>query len=132
MVKPINRILVIDDETEFVNSINRHLKREGFTTDSACGLEEARRKIDDSVRMKIPYELVIKEVVRPNMGAIEILQWIKKNHPEMSVIIISGLDDMGMLRASMRQDLNGYAKKPLTPHKMISLINSLDQKRGKT
>jgi two-component system response regulator YesN len=131
MVKPINHILVVDDEAEFVNTINRHLKRDGFIMDSASGVEEARRKIDASLYMQIRYDLVITDIAMPNLGAIEILRWIRKKHPKISVIVVTGFGDNDMLRETMRQDLDAYAKKPLTPQKMIGLINSLGQKRGK-
>jgi len=42
MVKPINHILVVDDEAEFVNTINQHLKRECFIMDSASDVEATR------------------------------------------------------------------------------------------
>jgi len=48
MHRPIKRILVVDDEADFVHTINRHLKREGFIVDSAEDEIKARRKIDDS------------------------------------------------------------------------------------
>ncbi len=131
MVKPINHILVVDDEAEFVNTINRHLKREGFIMDSASDVEAACRKIDASLYLKIRYDLVITDIAMPNLGAIEILRWIRKNHPKISVIVVTGFGDNDMLRETMRQDLDAYAKKPLTPPKMIGLINSLGQKRGK-
>ncbi len=132
MVKPINHILVVDDEAEFVKTINRHLKREGFIVDSASDVEEARRKIDASLYMQIRYDLVITDIALPNLGAIEILRWIRKNHPKISVIVVTCFGDNDMLRETMRQDLDAYAKKPLTPQKMIGLINSLGQKRGKS
>jgi len=132
MANPINRILVIDDDAEFVYPIIRHLKRESFIMDSACDIEEARRKIDESVRIKMPYDLVITDVVVPNRSAMELLPWIKKNHPEISVIIVSGFGNNDMLRETMRENLDRYAKKPLTPQKMMGLINSLGQKRGES
>ena len=130
MVNPINRILVIDDEAEFVKAISRHLKREGFIIDSAYDVEVVRRKIDESVRMKIRYDLVIMDAAVPNLGVIEILRWVKKNHPKISVIIIMRFGENDMLKETIRQDLDGYAKKPLTPQKIISLINNISQKRG--
>jgi len=130
MVNPINRILVIDDQAEFIKAISRHLKREGFIIDSAYDTEVARRKIDGSVRMKIRYDLVIMDAAVPNLGVIEILRWVKKNHPKISVIIIMGFGENDMLKETIRQDLDGYAKKPLTPQKIISLINNISQKRG--
>lgn len=81
--------------------------------------------------MKIRYDLVITDIALPNLGAIKILRWIRKNHPKISVIVVTGFGDNDILRETMRQDLDAYAKKPLTPQKMITLINSLGQKRGK-
>lgn len=121
---------MIDDQAEFIKAISRHLKREGFIIDSAYDTEVARRKIDGSVRMKIRYDLVIMDAAVPNLGAIEILRWVKKNHPKISVIIIMGFGENDMLKETIRQDLDGYAKKPLTPQKIISLINNISPKRG--
>ncbi len=132
MFKPIKRILVVDFEAEFVHTIIRHLKREGFIVESAYDVEEAIRKIDDSARILTPYDLLITEVVRPNMDAIDLLSWIKKNHPEISVIIVSGFGDKYMMREKMREDMDGYVKLSLTPKKMKDLINMLGQKRGKS
>lgn len=125
MNRPIKRILVVDDEADFVHTINRHLKREGFIVDSVEDGNKARRKIDDSGQSENRYDLVITDVIMPNMGAFELLPWIKKNHPEISVIIVSGFGDNDSLKEIMREDLDRYVKKPLTPKKMIGVINSL-------
>ncbi len=58
---------------------------------SACDIEELHRKIDASARMKMPYDLLITDVVVLNRRAMELLPWIKKNHPEISVIIVFGV-----------------------------------------
>ncbi len=132
MFKPIKRILVVANEVEFVHTIIRHLKREDFIVESAYDVEEAIRKIDDSACILIPYDLLITEIVRPNMDAIDLLSWIKKNHPEISVIIVSGFGDKYMMREIIRVELDGYVNLPLTPQKMKDLINILCQKRGKS
>jgi len=41
------------------------------------------------------------------------------------VIIVSGFGDNDSLKEIMREDSDRYAKKPLTPQKMIGVINSL-------
>ncbi len=130
MHRPIKRVLVVDDEADFVHTVNRHLKREGFIVDSAEDGKKARRKIDDSGQSETPYDLVITDVIMPNMGAFELLPWIKKNHPEISVIIVSGFGNNDSLKEIMREDLDRYAKKPLTPKKMIGVINSLGRNHG--
>jgi len=125
MHRPIKRILVVYDKADFVHTINRHLKREGFIVDSAEDGKKARRKIDDSGQSENRYDLVITDVIMPNVGTFELLPWIKKNHPEISVIIVSGFGDNDGLKEIMREDLDRYVKKPLTPKKMIGVINSL-------
>ena len=129
MIEAIKRILVVDDEPEFVNSIKRHLKREGFILDSAPDGEDAHLKIRNSACNGAPYDLVITDVIMPNTGGIELLHWIKKNHPEISVLVVSAFGETDVVMETIRPEIDDYCKKPLTPEEMMGLIGSVDCKR---
>jgi len=129
MIEAVKRILVVDDEPEFVNSIKRHLKREGFILDSAPDGEDARLTIRNSAYNGAPYDLVITDVIMPNTGGIELLHWIKKNHPEISVLVVSAFGDTDVVMETIRPGIDDYCKKPLTPEEMMGLIGSVNRKR---
>jgi DNA-binding NtrC family response regulator len=130
-VEAIKRILVVDDEEEFVNTVKRHLKRERFTLHSAKDGEDACQKIDATTCDGSPYDLVITDVIMPKISGIELMQWIKHNHSHISVLVVSGFGGKHLVMESIRPELDDYCQKPLTPGEMMELIGNIDKKRRK-
>lgn len=129
MIEAIKRILLVDDEAEFVNTVKRHLKRERFILHSAKDGEDARQKIHAATSNGLSYDLVITDVIMPNVSGIELLQWIKKNHSAISVLVVSGFGDKKMVMETIRPEMDDYCQKPLTPYEMMRLIGNIDNKR---
>ncbi len=127
----IRRILIADDEVEFVNSVNRHLRREGFLLDSAYDPKIALNKIRSSYSSEKQYDLLITDMAMSNMGGIKLLKQIKKNYPNISVILVSCFNDLEKVKQNIRIELDDFIQKPLTPHSMAKLIESVDIKRCK-
>ncbi len=127
----VEQILVVDDEAEFVSSVKRHLKREGFLADfalngrSACvqmlALEEKRRF----------YDLVITDVIMPEMDGLSLIKWIHEMFPRTSVMVVSEFMDIVHLEKKIRPELDDIGRKPMTPASMMQLIHSIRQKREK-
>lgn len=127
MTKFIRKILVADDEPEFIKTVTRHLKRKGFFLDSACDGMKAKQKIEDSFLTGDPFDLVITDVVMPNMGGIELLRWIKKARPGISVLVVSGFGYDDVVIENIRPEMDSYCPKPLTPQKMLALIDRMNE-----
>jgi two-component system OmpR family response regulator len=79
------RVLLVDDEAEFVSALAERLDLRGFEARTAISGEEALQKIDTS-----PPDLVLLDVLMPGMGGLEILKRIKKDHPLVQVILLTG------------------------------------------
>ena len=123
------KILIVDDEEESVKTIERHLRREGFMLDSAGDGKLARNKILEAIEQNEPYDLIITDLIMPNMGAVKLLRWLKKKCPEVSFIIVSGFGDFDLMHTLIRPEKDGYAQKPLTPGTMMGLIEDLNSLR---
>ncbi len=128
-MEAIKRILLVDDEEEFVNTVKRHLKRERFILHSAKNGEDARKKINQTAGDLKPYDLVITDVTMPKVSGIELLQWIKTNHADVSVLVVSGFGDQHQVIRTIRPGMDACCQKPLTPFEMMGLIGNIDQKR---
>ncbi len=128
-METIKQILIVDDEAEFVNTVKRHLKRKGFSINSASDGKDACHKIQDAVSNGLPFDLVITDDIMPNLGGIELLEWIKETQPGTSVIVVSGFGHTDMVMETIRPEMDDYAQKPLTPQKMMRLIGNIDLKR---
>ena len=128
-METIEQILIVDDETEFVNMFRRHLRRKGFSVDSASDGKEACYKIQGAGSRGLPFDHVITDDIMPNVGGIELLEWIKETHPGISVIVVSGFWHTNMVMEAIRPEMDNYAQMPLTPHEVMQLIGNIDLKR---
>lgn len=129
MMKAIKRILVVDGEKEFADTVTRHLKRKKFILQSANNGEDAREKIHNAACPISQYDLVITDVIMPIVSGIELLQWIKEHHSEISVLVVSGLGDRNLVMRTIRPEMDDCCQKPVTPCEMMQLIGNIDKKR---
>ena len=79
------RVLLVDDEAEFVSALAERLNLRGFEAQIATSGVEALRKID-----ALPPDVVLLDVLMPGMSGLEILKQIKKDHPQVQVILLTG------------------------------------------
>lgn len=129
MHKNIRRILIVDDEVEFVNSVNRHLRRKGFLLDAAYDRTVALKKIKASGYEGRQYDLLITDMAMSNMGGMKLLWHIKKHYPSISVLLVSDFNDLKRVRENIRKEMDDFIQKPITPHGMAKLIEHVDIKR---
>jgi DNA-binding NtrC family response regulator len=79
------RVLLVDDEIEFVSTLAERLNLRGFNADTATSGEEALQKIAAS-----PPQVVLLDILMPGMSGLEVLKRIKRDHPEVKVILLTG------------------------------------------
>jgi len=124
MVDNIRRILLVDDEETFLTTVQRHLKRHGFFIETAVNGLEARRHIEASSETA-PFDLVISDVVMPGMDGISLLNWIKRDRPETSVILLTGFGDGDLAVKTVRPNIDTSGSKPITPDALMELIHQV-------
>jgi DNA-binding response OmpR family regulator len=129
MMETIKRILVVDSEKEFANTIARHLKRKKFIMQSANNGEDAREKIHGPAGPFAQYDLVITDAILPKVSGIELVQWIQNYHSKISVLIVSGLGSQNIVKDTIRPEMDDCCQKPVTPYEMMRLIGTIDNKR---
>jgi two-component system response regulator VanR/two-component system response regulator Irr len=129
MLEAVKRILVVDGEKEFANTITRHLKRKKFTLQSAHNGRDALEIIKQTTCPVSQYDLVITDVIIPKVSGIELLKWIKDHRSQISVLIVSGLGNKRIIMDTIRPEMDGCCQKPVTPYEMMRLIGAINNKR---
>jgi two-component system, chemotaxis family, chemotaxis protein CheY len=85
-------ILIVDDEPEVGEVIRRVLERAGFevtvATNAAAGLETVTDQTPD---------VVVTDVIMPKVHGIELIRTLRRLHPRIRVIAISGGGSFGPL-----------------------------------
>jgi DNA-binding NtrC family response regulator len=80
----IANVLLVDDETPFVETMTKRLVKRELNIDSAFSGEEALAKLKAADNI----EVVILDVKMPGMDGIETLEKIKRAHPLVEVIML--------------------------------------------
>jgi CheY-like chemotaxis protein len=113
------RILVIDDEEVVHVSLRRILGRCGHQVEAelsaAGGLE---RLADDP-----PYDLVITDLMMPEMNGIELLQRLKELELDVPVLMITGYPTISTALEALRLDAMDYIAKPFTRQELLGPVN---------
>jgi DNA-binding NtrC family response regulator len=79
------KILIVDDETEFLEIMQKRFEIRGVAVDTSTSAEDALEKIEDQ-----SYDAVIMDLIMPGMDGIEALKRIRERRPELQVILHTG------------------------------------------
>jgi len=103
-----NNILVVDHDKITLDSLCNFLSTEGFNLSSAETAAEAMAKLK-----KQAFSLVITEINLPDGDGFELLNNIKKYHPQSVVIVITGYGSIESAVRSIKLGANDYLTKPI-------------------
>ena len=110
------RILLVDDDREFVQLIEFNLKSQGCEVqvahDGMEGLRLARKNMPD---------LILLDLMLPDLGGLSVCE-ILQSQPstrDIPVFILSGLDETWAKKRKSRATFAGYFVKPVDP-KLLS------------
>ena len=112
-------ILIVDDEISILKSLSGLLTDEGFEVTTAVNGYEALKTID----AESP-DLVLLDIWMPGMDGIETLQEIKKEHPQVQVVIITGHGTVETAVKATKYGAFDFIEKPLSFDKIIVAINN--------
>jgi len=85
-------ILIIDDEDLFRVMLRKFLEREGHTVVEAADGKEAIQKYKEAT-----VDLVITDILMPERDGIETIVSLRREHPHLKIIAVSGGGDTGKL-----------------------------------
>lgn len=113
-------ILVVDDEEDIRELVAGILEDEGFSPRTAQDAGSALA----AVRERVP-ALVVLDVWLQNsaMDGIEILEELKKIHPELPVVIISGHGTIETAVAAIKKGAYDFVEKPFNADRLVLVVN---------
>ena len=118
------QILIADDEEIVVRSCLRILSTDEFEIDSACNGLEAIEKLS-----KKNYDMLILDIKMPKMNGIEVLQRVKETHPDIDVIMITGLNQIETAVQAMKMGAFDYLSKPFDPDELELVVSRAFERR---
>ena len=112
-------ILITDDERDIRELISDILKDEGFTTRLAGTSDECMAQIDKETPALMILDIWLKD---SRMDGIDILKQVRKDHPEVPVVIISGHGNIEIAVAAIKQGAYDFIEKPFNIDQLMVVI----------
>jgi len=110
-------ILIVDDDESTCKSLSLILNKKGYKTETAVtgrgALEKAQQRF---------FNLALLDIKLPDADGAELLMPLKRMHPEMIVLMITG---QASLESAVRTSLEGalaYITKPLNMDAVLTAI----------
>lgn len=119
------RILLVDDELEFVNTLADRLAMRGLEADYVTSGNQAL----EAVRKK-SYDLAVIDMKMAGMSGLETMDRLRENFPAMKFIILTGHGDEDDYLKGQQAGCAFYLMKPLDIELLIEKVNEAMKKSG--
>ncbi|MBR9649825.1 sigma-54-dependent transcriptional regulator [Thalassovita aquimarina] len=112
-------ILIVDDERDIRELISDILGDEGYTTRLAGNSEEAMTEINSEPPALLILDIWLKD---SKMDGIDILKTVKRDNPDVPVVIISGHGNIEIAVAAIKQGAYDFIEKPFNIDQLLVVI----------
>ncbi|MBI4454392.1 MAG: sigma-54-dependent Fis family transcriptional regulator [Acidobacteria bacterium] len=110
-------ILVVDDEPNICQSIEKALERSGYQVATCADAVQALQLLEHR-----SVDLVLCDIRMPGMDGLELLLKIKELDPSISVVMITGYASIESAVASMKAGADDYVSKPFRPAELRAAV----------
>jgi DNA-binding NtrC family response regulator len=118
------RVLLVDDEDDFLQTLADRLKIRGLSVVTANTGEEAICKVSEQ-----DFDAIIVDLSMPGLDGIETTQRIKALRPTAEVIILTGHGSVGSGVSAMKHGATDFLQKPVELGNLLDKIGEAKSKR---
>ncbi|KAB2909917.1 MAG: sigma-54 dependent transcriptional regulator [Ignavibacteriales bacterium] len=114
----VKKILVVDDEKIFRESLFHWFEEEGFEVIPVDSGEEALKVFDVD-----KFDIILLDIKMPGMSGLELLAKIKQIDPNSTVIMITAFASVSTAIQALKEGAYDYVTKPVDPDELTHLIH---------
>ncbi len=118
-------ILVVDDETAFLDSVVRMLRIEGYDEIvSASNPTAVPEMLEEH-----SFDIAFLDITMPELDGLDLLKIIKERSPETECVMITANESIPMVIKAIKRGAYDYLVKPLTPEQLTHALNRALERR---
>lgn len=119
------KLLVVDDEESMCQFMQIFLSKEGYSVTATADPTEAVSKIE-----KEDYDLLITDLMMPEMSGLELLSRAKGIDPGLNVIVMTAFASVDSAIEALKKGASDYVTKPFKVEEIkIAIQKTLEQKK---
>ncbi len=111
------RVLLVDDEGDYVTALADRMDLRDLQSQTATSGEEALLTLKTS-----PPNVIVLDLWMPGLGGLAVLEEVKKLHPSMEVIILTGHGSDQEEMEARRLGAFAYFRKPVDINELVQAV----------
>jgi len=117
-------VLIVDDETGILDSLNILLRNEGFAPELAHGGKAGLDRITE----RAP-DIVLTDIRMPNVSGVEILAAARQSDPDMPVILMTAQATLQSAMQAVNEGAFYYIQKPFRNDELVAILKRAAEHR---
>ena len=113
-------ILIVDDEKDIRELVGDILREEGFAVRLAANSDECMAQINADAPSLLILDIWLKD---SRMDGIDILKTVKRDNPDIPVVIISGHGNIEIAVAAIKQGAYDFIEKPFNIDQLMVVVS---------
>ena len=119
------KVLLVDDETSYVEALRRRLTLRRLEVHTAASAAEAFTSLE-----RDEADVVVLDVRMPGTGGIEATREIRRTHPTVEVILLTGHASLEASMEGMTMGAFDYLLKPVSIDELVFKIEDAYRRRS--
>ncbi|MGD8529941.1 MAG: response regulator [Syntrophobacterales bacterium] len=115
----VKRIIFVDDEKEVLDSLKRMLR--GQRKEWSCAFAISGQEALAALKGQERFDLIVTDMRMPGMGGAQLLEEVRKKHPHMVRIVLSGQSDQKAVMHSVKP-AHQFLAKPIKRESLLAVI----------
>ncbi len=120
------KILIIEDETDLLQTIEEFLLSENYLVESAQDYHSALEKV-----MSYEYDCILLDIMLPGGNGLDILRALKKEHKKQPVLILSAKDSVEDKVLGLEIGADDYLAKPFHLAELLARVKSIIRRNAR-
>ena len=111
------KLLIVDDEERFLATLAKRLELRDFEVMPVTSGEAALEKADQK-----QFDIVLLDLKMPGMQGEDVLEVLKKDHPHLEVIILTGHGSVDSAVECLKSGSYHYLQKPCDMDDLVNVV----------
>ncbi len=118
------KVLLVDDETDFINSLSKRLEVRGLQVSIATRGQDALDLLD-----KEKFDIIVLDLSMPGMDGLKTLEYIKEIDKDAEIVMLSGHGSIKTTTEAMKLGATDFLEKPVDLPELLQKIAEAREKR---
>jgi DNA-binding NtrC family response regulator len=118
------KVLLVDDDSEFVETLSDRMTARGLDVDTATSGPEAIAKVEEG-----SYDAIVVDLMMPGMDGIETLKQMLKVNPDLQIILLTGHATVEKGVQAVKIGASDFLEKPANLADLLKKIEEAKSKR---